>query len=297
MSSGFKEVNSGVNSLNIKVDLIREDIIDIKGILNRISSEINSYQELVAQQIENARSEEEKERTIHVFSEVCTNKIMEQISKNNSQTEFNKFEKLLEMKLGKVNWGKIEHSSRTFLISAKIMFFNMIELENIVDYSGVCLLITKSLEVELSKRFHAQFVNYLDRKYPISTHPSYWPTSITYNSKGSVKKLREKDFTLGTIAFLFGHKKDHKLSLSQLQNNEKILLEFVTKELFYSKYSQKEIKDFLKDFAQDVENVRVKYRNPSAHKNELKSDAASECFEYVIEVERVLAKLLDMVKK
>ena len=54
---------------------------------------------------------------------------------------------------GKAISRKMEAASQTFLVSAKVMYSHLIELDDVIDYSGVCVLVTKALEMEIKKRF------------------------------------------------------------------------------------------------------------------------------------------------
>ena len=49
----------------------------------------------------------------------------------------------------------------------------------------------------------------------------------------------------------------------------------------------------LNDFAIQVETVKTEYRNPAAHTNELKYVKAQECFDLIVDVEKLLKKMLD----
>ena len=58
-------------------------------------------------------------------------------------------------------------------------------------------------------------------------------------------------------------------------------------------HSDEEILDLLSDYAEDIERVRKDYRNPSAHTNALTKIRAKECFDLVLDVEKLLKKMLD----
>lgn len=45
-----------------------------------------------------------------------------------------------------------------------------------------------------------------------------------------------------------------------------------------------------------VNQVREKYRNPSAHKNKMSADAAKQCLDYLVDVQRTLGMLIDDCK-
>lgn len=64
-------------------------------------------------------------------------------------------------------WTRLKDESKNFLITAKSTFVMMSNKEdgNLYDYSGVCLLITKTLEIEVTKRFLTDYKCYLSSKY------------------------------------------------------------------------------------------------------------------------------------
>jgi hypothetical protein len=65
------------------------------------------------------------------------------------------------------------------------------------------------------------------------------------------------------------------------------------KECIFSKYNENEIKELLKKYASNIEKIRENYRNPSAHTNEIKRIDAEECFNLVLDVEKLLKQMLD----
>ena len=42
-----------------------------------------------------------------------------------------------------------------------------------------------------------------------------------------------------------------------------------------------------------VTKLKTKYRNPAAHTNELKFIQAQECFDMIVDVEKILKKMMD----
>lgn len=78
----------------------------------------------------------------------------------------------------------------------------------------------------------------------------------------------------------------------QTVNNRNKLLQF-TKEVLMPDKTEEEIFDLLQEYAEEIERVREDYRNPSAHTNELTQIEAKECFDLVIDVEKLLKRMLD----
>jgi archaellum component FlaC len=53
------------------------------------------------------------------------------------------------------------------------------------------------------------------------------------------------------------------------------------------------ITDTLEEIADEIEKVRKDYRNPSAHTNQLQKINAKECFDLVLDVEKILRTIIE----
>ena len=75
-----------------------------------------------------------------------------------------------------------------------------------IDYSGVCLLVTKALEIETTKRFFTEYKNYLSKE--VGTIQS-WPKVLKKKERGHYvdKELPESEFTLGSVVPVVGYKR------------------------------------------------------------------------------------------
>ena len=249
--------------------------------------QVVSYQSLVTRQINKAYTEAERERLISAYTDECAERIIEK-TRSSSEEKILEQEKLkLISSMGKSAWNKLDRVSQTFLVSAKVMYNHLITLDDIIDYSGVCVLVTKALEVELSKRFYSNFIRYLDLKY-LKDYTQY-PTSLL--DQGGEPLSFEK-YTMGSIAFTLCFFENQHDSRSQKVNNKSKLLEYA-KECIFSSYSQSQIETMLYDYAKSINTIRYKYRNPSAHTNEIKKIHAEECFNLVLDVEKLLKRMLD----
>ena len=127
---------------------------------------ICGYQSLVEKQIELASSKEEEEHILHAFNDECVDSIISNVANHFNKQEYGTELTKLKLSFGDGAWNKLDESSKTFLVSSKIMFNQFVGMEDIVDYSGVCLLVTKALEVEMSNRFCSKYITYLKAKYP-----------------------------------------------------------------------------------------------------------------------------------
>ena len=57
--------------------------------------------------------------------------------------------------------------------------------------------------------------------------------------------------------------------------------------------SDEEILDMLESYGEDIADITDEYRNKAAHTNELKRVNAELCFNLVLDVEKLLKRMLD----
>ena len=277
-----EEIMASLNRIEGKVDDITEK-------LEQLSKQIMGYQSLVNKQLELAVSSEEEERIIHAFSEECAARILSEVGAKKSEREYNLELNKLVLSFGENAWNKMEESSQTFLVSAKVIFNNLISLYDIVDYSGVCLLVTKALEVEMGKRFCVNFIAYLVQKYPGKVNYAQFPTALLDKCG---RPIKPKHFTLGSVAYVLCYLEPNDIADEQKKNNKEKLIEYAREKLFMGK-TDADIFTKLQNYAESVEEVRKDYRNPSAHTNKLCRVDAEQCFALVVDVEKILKKMLD----
>lgn len=282
MATNWEKIFASLNRIEGKIDNIAEKI-------EQLSKQIMGYQSLVKKQLELAVSSEEEERIIHAFSEEYAERILREVRAKDSEREYNLELHKLVLSFGENAWKKMEESSQTFLVSSKVIFNNLISLKDIVDYSGVCLLVTKALEVEMGKRFCKNFIDYLKQKYPGKTNFVQFPTALLDKCG---EPLQPKHFTLGSVAYVLCYFKSNEITDEQKKNNKEKLIEYAREKLFTNK-TDEDIFNKLQDYAKSVEKVRTNYRNPSAHTNELHRVDAEQCFALVVDVEKILKKMLD----
>lgn len=281
------ELTNKVHKLDERGERVEKLVQEIDKKMSNLLLQINSYQTLLANILERVDSELEKDRIIQGFTDECVMRIIE-ITSNNTETKMLELEKRkLIDSLGESAWNKLEETSRTFLVSAKLMYNHLLLADDNTDYSGVCVLITKALEVELSKRFYRNYLNYLDIKY----HRNYtnYPSTLLYNGS---RPLKSEKFTMGSIAYAMGYRENYNDTETQKLKNKNCLMDYCRTRLFPT-LTDVEIKDVLYEYGYAVEKVRNDYRNPAAHTNEIHKVDAEECFNLVIEVEKLLKRMID----
>ena len=264
----------------------------IKEILSNVD-EINKALQLSYQgQLESIDSDEKKD----ILIENYTNQYVETMSpkyfaKISKETDYMSEEEELLDTLGESAWNKLSKNSKTFLVTSKVMYNDLKRVDELEDYSGVCILVTKALEEEMFKRFFTKFIDYLKGKY--GKDYSKYPTALIHIGKNKRKNLLfGKNFTMGDIAYVLCYHKSSSDNADQKRNNEKVLLEY-TRECIFTDKSDDEIMKLLKGYAKDIEIIRKEYRNPSAHRNLIKRDIAKKCFNMVLDEKKLLKRMLD----
>lgn len=283
-----KDQTNQLNNIEYKIDKLGEQ-------LRGLNKEINEYQENLTVSLENAHSNEEKDNLMSEFTDKCTKKIVDCAKKNIERYMYKQEEKQLIISLGKPAWSKLSEQSKTFLITSKLTYKNLIMLDDIIDYSGVCLLVTKALELELTKRFFKDFVKYLDNQYD-KDYSKYHSSLLGQDPK--TKKyyiLKPKRCDLGRITYILGFNR-YGLGNKEYEYNTLKLIEYSKHKLFNS-FTDDEIRKTLYEYGSNVDKIRKNYRNPAAHTNELKQVDAEECFKFVLETEQVLKIMLDSFDK
>ena len=269
---------------------IENKVDEIEQHIKMLTGEINAFQRLTERQLSRAESEEEAERLISSYTDECANCIVENTIDTYSQNSDRILEieerKLIQL-IGENGWKKLNRTSQRFLVSARLMFQYLQKLQDVIDYSGVCVLVTKALEVEMDKRFYYNFLAYLRNKY--KNDYSKYHTALLYKHK---IPLKEHSFTMGNIAFVLCLIDNRNDNSAQIENNKIQLLNYAKKSLL-SKYTEEEIKNLLREYAEAIEHIRKRFRNPSAHTNELKRVDAEDCLNIVLDVQKLLKRMLD----
>ena len=272
---------------NSRGERIENKINDLYSKLDTISSQNKTIQTLTERLIENADSKEEIERLTETYIDECIDNIMQHSLDFTHDQNFEIEKKKLIYSIGENGWNKLLEKSKTFLITSKVMYNHLITMDDIIDYSGICVLVTKALEVELHKRFFTNFLEYLNEKY--GKNYKKYHTALLYQKR---KPLLSDKLTMGDIAFVMCYTENWNDSDEEKLNNKSELMEYCKKHVF-SKYNENEIDKLLNKYASSIEVIRKKYRNPSAHTNEIKRIDAEECFNLVLDVEKLLKQMLD----
>lgn len=304
IAEGDKLADSKLDKVLQKLDrietnqhMISNQLNDISKQISELSAKVTDYQVLVDRQLDAVESDEAKEKILSAYTDVLIEKMKSGIITQYDQREYKTESDLLRQGFGDT-WEKLQPSTKKFLISSKLLYRHQIVLGDQTDYSGVCVLITKALEVEMSKRFYSDFMEYLKKNCVRTEGPKSekyldFPTFMLNQWN---KPIRPKDFTLGSVDFVLCHSVDDQLTDAQKENNKQKLISFCKNELL-SGHTDEEIIQLLTDYAEEVEIIRKDYRNPSAHTNMLQEINAKECMDLVIDVEKLLKRIIDSFDK
>lgn len=201
-----------------------------------------------------------------------------------------KYEDSLKKFLGRMVWDeRLSDRSKTYLISAMMTYdtLNTIQNNENLDYSGVCLQITKVLDEELSDRFYKKYKEYLANKYSLDK----WPDAM--KSRDGKSSIASDDFTLGTVAYVIGTNASCSLGHSYASN---LIREYARNILYPLVMTDEEIDQHLIDIVICAEKTRNDYRNPAAHREAISYISATECIAYLIEQTKMIRKILESMR-
>lgn len=291
----LKEENRKIKSYS---DLQEQLLIGV-GISSEVVKEMYDKIEKARLQLEdriNSDDEEIQEKAMHSFQNIVTNLVYEE-TKDFVKISSGRYEDIMVDALTDKVWKlQLSDKSRSFLITAKANFDSLSRNTSIYDYSGVCLLVTKALEVETTKRFYHEYLTYLQSE---ESDVSRWPESVRQRRGYQIldEAIEEEQFMLGSVVSFMGIKRvtDRNGNITgyriRSQADHDKFVNFAMDRLFDG-LSRNSVEQKLEQDYLFIEKVRVDYRNPAAHKNALTSVSAEECIKYVIEAQKMLRKML-----
>ena len=212
-----------------------------------------------------------------------TSKMMTSANRSN-------YESIMIDQLGETVWNKqLSERSRTYLVSSMMTFDSMNKLadRDTLDYSGVCLQVTKVLDEEMTARFYTQFKRYLLRTCLLDD----WPQAM--KTKYGDEPLEINDFTLGSITYVIGVGMNGRVYDSSAFS---LVQKFAKACLYKDGMSDREIRDHLIKCVECAEKTRRDYRNPAAHREAMSYISARECIDYLIEQTKMLKQVLQDMK-
>lgn len=279
-----------LNTIEDKIDYLTEYLKDYNADLAKFRKDIQT-------KLEDAKDNDDRKEKIYTkFNNDSAVKLRNSVEDHADKDEYDIEEEKVKDNLGRSAWNKLEKDSQKFLVTSEITYNHLCDLGNKVDYSGVCLSVTKALEIELKKRFYQGFIDYLDANYDYKEyHSSFFNKDII--QKGNFKKKTK--WTLGGIPHMLGSHPDcKKLEYEIRENNKSKLIEYSKYALFDpEKHDDDYIEETLRKYGSEINSITDKYRNKAAHTKKIKDTKAKQCLDYVIDVTRFLGTMLDSFDK
>lgn len=290
IKTSLTHLSEDVGNVRGKVDIIANDVVDIKNIVISMNKMITARKEFMDMYFSvHSEDDEEADMMISKFSTMIAEQVTNQGLGIHSKEEFKRMEKMLQLSLGNECWEKMSLESRRFLTTAKYTLFEQISLDDLGDFSGVCVLASKAFEVEMSKRFMAEYKAYVINDLALGNqYEKKWPGALLKKVKGCIVPKEVEDFTLGDCKGLMGLRIEHE---PYRQSNNNLFISYCKNRLLGIN-DEAEIKRKLREYVEMIQNVKDRFRNPASHKKPVELTLAKECIDYIVEVERVLGILL-----
>lgn len=273
---------SNIDRMEVKID-------DLYNIVNQVNREIAQTRSVPYNRPDAPLGKEKVKEIIRYFTNAYSERMETSISTSFAEREYAVEEKKLKASLGEDVWAKLEDPSRTLLVSARIMYNDLMALDKKSDYSGVCMLAIKALEREMIKRFYVDYISYLEKRYPSKTKIKVWPTPLL--NKYDRKKVTKK-YTLIGVTYILCYTSSNTNTDQQNENNRKRLLEYGRKKLFFKGPDDEAIEKSFNKCAEQIEMFCNDHRNPMALTSQLETIDAEDCAGLLSDVESFLKNTL-----
>lgn len=273
-------------SIDSRLETIQLGIDKISKIVEEVNAKVDDKKDILSLYF-SVYDDDNEESDLFVTKVVdrLTNELVAKMAILENQTKYIATDRLVRIRMGENAWAKLDPASVKFLTTAKFMFDKNMDLEDQADYSGVCLLASKAMEVEMAKRLVVEYEKYLEES---GVSLNNWPSGlVVYNKKDNTKaKLQLEDFTLGNCPYITG-----MFGRDRLENNN-FFVNYCRDRLLNG-LSDEDIRETIIEFNDYIKCIRERYRNPAAHKTMVTLAEASECLDYILEVERILKIMLE----
>lgn len=298
-SRRFSWIKEMADKYNPKGELdIIDDWDEDGSSVDEIRYRVSAYQAAnkFIEDIKECTEDELNEATYKAISDKCSEYLLS-LQKDTFKIEEirKRYENRIIDKMGEGAWNKLSEKGKQCLISAEMTYFDMCDYNSLYDFSSVCLQASKAAEYELCHRFFNMYVKYLEKKMRMSRTDAafinYVPQKMTKIEKNQKVLMEESDVTLGTIPYITGISGYDQQVKSQYAC--KSFKAFAEAELLVDNTDPEKV---LACHMEYIVKIKDKYRNKAAHKDTMDASEAQDCLNYVIEVEKTLAEMLDAYK-
>ena len=261
--------------------------------INELDECLNKIKELKGEysiKFENTQDENELEELETQFQTVIAELCVKATKGILTIDKMDTYENALKHSLSEKVWNMLTRHSQMYLISALMTFESLEKIPNKddIDFSGVCLQVTKVLDEEMSLRLYDDYKTYLqNHNRPLNQ----WPRAMKIkDNDGNFVILPEHKFTIGSITHVIGYDtKNNRVSDRRAFNSMK---EYAKVKIYENGKTDSAIESSLISIAKCAEKTRNDFRNPSAHRNLMPYISAKECIEYLIEQTRMLKEIM-----
>lgn len=231
------------------------------------------------------------EAMIRSFADEYAARVAGNVNKSASERDYLIEEKRLEVWMEKQNWRKLNETSKTLLVSAGLLYNNLLSLPKAPDFSGICLLALRALEEEVYRRFYVNYIAFLEKLYPGEKNKKYWPTPLLnrYDHKKSTKK-----FSLIGATYVMCYAFSSGISPRQKEINLARLLEYAETKIFAPGTDREVIKETVPAWGKKIDQVCQDYRNPSSVNYRGTKIKAEESLSFLESVESTLKEILNL---
>lgn len=197
-------------------------------------------------------------------------------------------------------WDRLDPRTQRELFSAKMSYQLLAQkgCGNDIDFSGVCTLASKAMEVECEKYFYKRFRQYIFEQTPEKRRDAQFVEALSLTPEAEKQSKQRGGFTLGSVQHILKPRYDReKGELEPYKRYMAVLTSYARERLFSpgvgaDLMDDRQIQNILWKYVDYVNTVKNRYRNPSVHKELVSQQSALSCLDYVVDVEKKLKEMV-----
>lgn len=259
---------------------------------------LHGIQDEILYKLNQATNEEEKEC---IYAELSNRimKLVEEKYENPKIDSIHKIESEYQERFADNGWIKLDKDTRRFLLTARVIYDDLKVHMDIIDFSPICIALTKALERELSINIFNKMQEYF--KKDKNRKLEYLPDGIIYKNRSNKYVYKyPQNFTLGSIPYVLATKFERRNKTDDYVQNKKreSVREFLKDCLFKKECfnNSSELEEYIVSFSKEIEEITSKYRNRAAHKDSVNKNDADRCYQLLITTEKILVEFTDKLR-
>ncbi|NMA86713.1 MAG: hypothetical protein GX968_05240 [Tissierellia bacterium] len=314
LTKGVNDIMESIFMLEERLELIislNNSIEDIKLGLGSINVQLYDIDDNIQKNL-NANY-------IEIVEEIKTSQ--ERLIEKQDKANIDSIENSLKNNLGNKAWNLLSENDKSFLLTSRLIYQDLIHVYDVdkIDFSAVCIGLTKTLESFLTKQFIYKIKAYCNKN-------NYRKFDYILKYKGKDRDM--KDTTLFEIIKAFpkvnivgnsGEKNINKEKYVFFNNSYSYIVDnydfkianmndyidkrdvyksIFSEELFDDKdFFQDEFLSFSKEMVLGLNYVRLNHRNKAAHKGALTKEYADECYDILVITEKLIKIFAENLNK